>query len=135
MTQAANKGPHDLWQKEAPGATFAHSVTCRRSTTRPAEFAMKPSTCCALCKLAGAYAPLVARIKEIVKKKRCIFLGFFFLFSPKLINFDAPSPASQPLFSFCRKGQKTKKRKKKNKKKHFQGKRKTFCLLRILCSL
>lgn len=112
MTQAVNKGPHDLSQKEAPGVTFAHSVACRRSRTRPAEFAMKPSTCCALCKLAGAYAPLVARIKESVKKKGCIFL----VFSPKDDQFRRPPPFLSAL----------KATKKKQKKKISKGKRKRF---------
>lgn len=60
MTHEVNKGPHDLSQKRSPGATLAHSVTCRRSRTRPAEFGMKPNACCPLCKsAAAAYATLV----------------------------------------------------------------------------
>ena len=108
MTHAVNKGPHDLSQKRAPAGTLAHSVTCRRSRTRLAEFAMKPKTCCALCKsVAAAYATLVARIiKESAKKKRCISLFFFlFLFFPP----------RKHLFVEKRKRKKSKKKEKERK--------------------
>lgn len=107
MTHAVNKGPHDLSQKRAPAGTLAHSVTCRRSRTRLAEFAMKPKTCCALCKsVAAAYATLVARI--IKESKRCISFFFLFLFFPTK--------------TLCLwKKEKEKNRKKEKKRKYLEG--------------